>query len=78
MFVPQRPTLTIKQTDRPLSGLCSSGHHVPAPDEPNGTWEREPGKLEAVRFFVVNGMNVCGTYCELCLTVSQQLANNYR
>ena len=67
--------LTVKETDRPVTGRCDSGHYVPPPSHPNGLHDREGnGKKTPIRFFRVSGQNQDGTYCEPCLVVANWLA----
>jgi hypothetical protein len=68
--------LVFKEVSAPPTRWCSSGHHVPAPDEPNGSWRREGAGsvLEPIRFFEASGEGLDGVYCEPCLCIANALA----
>ena len=62
-----KPDLSITQTDEPAGRWCSSGHFPPE------TFEVD-GEIIPMRFFNINGNNISGTYCELCLKIANKFS----
>jgi hypothetical protein len=62
-----KPDLKITQTDEPAGRWCSSGHFPPE------TFVLD-GNTISMRFFLIDGNGVSGTFCESCLELANKLA----
>ena len=60
------------EVDCPIGNWCDSGHRAPELFGRNGP-DTDPLPM---RFFMVNGKALKGTYCELCLMIANKLAQN--
>jgi hypothetical protein len=60
-----KPDLLQKEVDPPFNRWCASGHVAPLHQKNNNI----------IRFFLIEGHNISGTYCELCLIVANHIAN---
>lgn len=61
--------ITFRLIDTPISKWCSSGHLAH-----NKFQRTRDGAAEPVRFFRVSSKNVEGCYCEPCVIIATQLA----
>lgn len=57
--------LTQKEVDPPFNRWCACGHYAPSFFKKDGPHSGLP-----IRFFLVEGKEINGIYCELCLIIA--------
>ena len=60
-----KENVLIKEVERPLDNVCSSGHLA------SEVFQGEP-----TRFFKVRSEVVCGIYCEACLIIANAMVKD--
>jgi len=66
-----KPDLNIVQTEEPFDRKCSSGHFPPE------TFVLD-GNVIPMRFFIFTGHGISGIFCEQCLTMANQMAEEIK